>query len=111
MQGTVVFTQVVERPARKLIELIDEGNALNHCVGSYVDSYANGRTDILFLRRAEEPDKPWRTIEFSPTTGRMTARFPTATCRKRSPLRHLPPISAGWRNFKQKWTTRRARVR
>ena len=62
---------LILRPARQLIELIDEGNALSHCVGSYIDGYAEGRTDILFLRKAEEPDKPWRTIEFSPTTGRM----------------------------------------
>lgn len=65
------FDGLILRPARKLIELIDEGNALSHCVGSYIDGYASGRTDILFLRPEEEPDKPWRTIEFSPTTGRM----------------------------------------
>ena len=62
---------LILRPARKLIELIDEGNALGHCVGGYVEGYAGGRTDILFLRHEEAPDKPWRTIEFSPATGRM----------------------------------------
>lgn len=65
------YEGLVLRPARKLIELIDEGNALGHCVGGYVDSYADGRTDILFLRQKDEPDKPWRTVEFSPVTGRM----------------------------------------
>lgn len=65
------YDGLVLRPAKKLIELIDEGNALGHCVGHYVDSYADGRTDILFLRQKNEPDKPWRTVEFSPTTGRM----------------------------------------
>lgn len=65
------YDGLVLRPARKLIELIDEGNALGHCVGNYVDSYADGRTDILFLRQKDEPDKPWRTVEFRPTTGRM----------------------------------------
>lgn len=65
------FDGLILRPARKLIELIDEGNVLSHCVGGYIDGYASGRTDILFLRQEEEPDKPWRTIEFSPTTGRM----------------------------------------
>lgn len=65
------FDGLVLRPARRLIELIDEGNALSHCVGGYAGSYAEGRTDICFLRHADEPDKPWRTIEFNPNTGRL----------------------------------------
>ena len=56
------------RPARQLTELIDEGNTLSHCVGSYMKSYAEGDTDICFLRRAESPDTPWRTIELRPDT-------------------------------------------
>ena len=31
-------------------ELVQEGNNLNHCVGSYVDNVVEGRTTILFLR-------------------------------------------------------------
>ena len=62
---------LVLRPARRLIELIDEGNALSHCVGGYVASYADGRTDICFLRKVEESDKPWRTVEFDPNSGRL----------------------------------------
>ena len=30
--------------------LVQEGNNLNHCVGSYVDNVVEGRTTILFLR-------------------------------------------------------------
>lgn len=62
---------LILRPARDLKELINEGNALRHCVGTYIARYAEGQTDILFLRRAEEPDKPWRTIEISPHNGRI----------------------------------------
>lgn len=65
------YNGLILRPARKLIELIDEGNVLGHCVGGYVERYAGGGTDILFLRPADKPDIPWRTIEFSPVTGRM----------------------------------------
>ena len=62
---------LVLRPARTLMELINESNALSHCVASYIEGYAEGRTDICFLRRAEEPDRPWRTIEISPRTGEV----------------------------------------
>lgn len=62
---------LILRPATSGIELINEGMALNHCVGGYVESYAEGRCDICFLREASEPDKPWRTIEFNPRTGRI----------------------------------------
>lgn len=57
------------RPAYSGVELINEGNALHHCVGGYIDRYADGRTDICFLRRTDAPDKPWRTIEINPKTG------------------------------------------
>ena len=62
---------LILRPAHSGIELIEEGNALNHCVGNYIESYASGRTDICFLRKADEPDRPWRTIEIDPDTGRV----------------------------------------
>lgn len=96
------FGGLILRPARKLIELIDEGNALNHCVGSYVDSYADGRTDILFLRRAEEPDKPWRTIEFSPTTGRMTQDRGFGNDRRGMAPELRAELDAFWQAFAQK---------
>lgn len=40
-----------------------EGALLNHCVGGYINSIASGSKTILFLRRKEEPDKPFYTIE------------------------------------------------
>lgn len=44
-------------------DLISEGNTLHHCVGSYVDAVIQDETSILFLRKKEEPDKPFFTIE------------------------------------------------
>lgn len=62
---------LVLRPARSAVELIQEGNALHHCVGGYIERYAAGKTDICFLRRADAPDTPWRTIEIRPDTGEV----------------------------------------
>lgn len=46
-------------------EIINEGKRLNHCVGSYADRHAKGRLTILFLRKANEPNVPYYTMEVS----------------------------------------------
>lgn len=53
------------RPARTSIELINEGKALSHCVGTYANRYAKGTTNICFIRKTAKPDKPYFTIEIS----------------------------------------------
>ncbi len=52
------------RPARSSIELIEEGTELGHCVAThYTETYASGNTIILLVRRINEPDKPYFTVE------------------------------------------------
>ena len=54
---------------RRCIDIILEGRALHHCAGSsdrYFDRIRQHETYICFLRRAEEPDKPYYTIEVEP---------------------------------------------
>lgn len=51
------------RPAASNKELFDEGKSLNHCVGGYAQRYADGQTDILVVRKASDPDKPFYTME------------------------------------------------
>lgn len=62
---------LVLRPFDSLSEVILEGRALNICIGSYARSYAQGGTVLCCLRREEEPDAPWRAVEFSPATGKL----------------------------------------
>ena len=45
-------------------ELVKEGNALSHCVASYIGRVANGESLILFLRKKEQPDQSFITIEW-----------------------------------------------
>ena len=49
----------------KFSDIINEGKALCHCVGGYAKRHANGSTNIFFIRKASEPDKPYFTIEVS----------------------------------------------
>lgn len=46
-----------------LDDIVAEGQALHHCVGSYVDKVAARKTMILFLRRSEDVEKPFYTVE------------------------------------------------
>lgn len=47
-------------------EIITEGATLNHCVGGYCERVARGECIILFLRKIEEVDKPFFTVEIRP---------------------------------------------
>lgn len=44
-------------------DIVREGKIQNHCVGGYADRHAEGKLHILFLRKIEEPDKPYYTME------------------------------------------------
>ena len=51
------------RPAESAEELIREGAENHTCVGNYIERYASGRTNILFIRRKDSPDVPFFTVE------------------------------------------------
>lgn len=61
---------------RSYAEIIDEGQMQHHCVGScgghYMDNMARRKTWIVFLRRKENPGKPWYTVE---TDGKTVLQF------------------------------------
>ena len=44
-------------------EIRKEGNAQHHCVATYMDRMIAGETCILFIRKKEEPDKSYYTVE------------------------------------------------
>lgn len=46
-------------------EIRAEGEALHHCVGGYVERVAKGETNIFFVRKADEPDKSYFTMEWN----------------------------------------------
>lgn len=54
------FSIVVPKEMNKITK---EGVYLHHCVGGYISRVAEGRTNILFLRKNEEIDIPFFTIE------------------------------------------------
>lgn len=44
-------------------EIVDEGKAMQHCVGGYAGRHMEGTLTILFLRMSTKPDKSLYTIE------------------------------------------------
>lgn len=49
---------------QKAEDIVEEGKKLHHCVAGYIPSVANGSTLILFLRKREAINKPFRTLEW-----------------------------------------------
>lgn len=45
-------------------DLVNEGEALHHCVATYAERVAKKQTIILFIRKEEEPNKPYYTLEW-----------------------------------------------
>jgi len=61
--------EYIIRPAKNAAEIIEEGRVLHHCVGgdNYLSAHAKGTGIILFLRKADEADTPFCTIEIRGT--------------------------------------------
>lgn len=67
------FNGLCIRPAHSCAELRAEGEALSHCVGraSYAEKMAAGRTAIFFIRKKDEEETPYATLEIDLTTKRV----------------------------------------
>lgn len=65
LEGQYQFTKygLTVLPPKTASEIVAEGHALHHCVGGYVSRVADKECVILFLRKENEPDIPFYTIE------------------------------------------------
>lgn len=50
-------------------EIISEGAKLSHCVGGYVERHASEKTTILFIRKRNDPETPYFTLEINIKSG------------------------------------------
>ena len=51
------------RPAASQQDLTDEGNHLHHCVSTYGQRHAEGKSAIFFIRRKSRPGESYYTLE------------------------------------------------
>ena len=57
------FKGIVIKAPDDAMEIIDEGHALHHCVGGYLEKVAKGQTTILFIRDEKDIKTPLATME------------------------------------------------
>ncbi|EGG33421.1 PcfJ domain-containing protein [Paenibacillus sp. HGF5] len=57
------YNGFIVRAAKSAKEIIDEGKALSHCVGNYASDHADGKTNILMIRKVADPETPFYTME------------------------------------------------
>ena len=55
-------------------EIVREGKTLHHCVGGYAARHIEGKTTILFLRKARTPGRSFLTIELYEDRGKIGIR-------------------------------------
>lgn len=79
----------------KLTELKTEGEILHHCVGTYIDRVAAGKTMIFFIRKEADPDTPYYTLEWN---GKLIQ------CRGKHNCEMTPEVKAFAELFSEKMT-------
>ena len=67
------------RQPKSIEEIAHEGKVLRNCVGGYAERHAKGITNILFIRKKSEPDKPYYTLELS-TQGKIIQCYGKRNC-------------------------------
>lgn len=50
-------------PPRSVEDFLNEGKTLHHCIAQYISKHANKKCDIYFVRKKENPQEPFVTVE------------------------------------------------
>ena len=70
------------RPVSSQRELIAEGDALHHCVKSYANKHASGRSAIFLIRRTCSPWTPFFTLELDEASLDVLQNRGRCNCRR-----------------------------
>ncbi len=82
-------------------EIVHEGKTLQHCVGGYAPRHIEGKTTILFLRKAKRPGRPFLTIELTTDHGKTSIKQIHGYRNERYDGAVDPGIRFGW--FLETW--------
>lgn len=80
------------RPLRSSADFLKESSVLNHCVKTYIDRCANGKTNIFGIRRSGDPKTPYFTLQLS-NDGKVITNLGKNNCQ--------PPKEV--KNFVNQW--------
>lgn len=81
-------------PLSNVRDFVNESNELHHCVKTYMKRCSKGETNIFVLRKADEPEKPYFTVNISNDGHLIQNRG----------LRNCPPPKEV-QNFVKRWLT------
>ena len=81
-------------PLSNVRDFINESNELHHCVKTYIERCSKGETNIFVLRKADQPEKPYFTVNIS-NDGHLIQNRGSHNC--------PPPKEV--QNFVKKWLT------
>ena len=84
------------RPAASQKELTDEGNRLSHCVGTYGEKHAEGKTAIFFIRRSSRPKEPYYTLEFDEKKFEVRQNRGKRNCPRTPEVRDFEELWLSW---------------
>lgn len=90
---------ILIRPVANERELIDEGEALEHCVARYAESYCKKQASIMLIRRIEAPEKPWYTLNLDEKSLRVIENRGFGNC---NPTEEVQVFVEAWLEFLQK---------
>lgn len=96
------------RPCRTQAELIAEGKALHHCVASYAEDHAKGRTAIFFIRKADAPDDPFFTLDLNEKKLAVRQNRGLRNCARTAEVQAFEAAWLDWARRKQ--TKRKTRI-
>lgn len=87
-KGGLVIT-----PANSVDDLINESKALNHCVKTYADRYADGKTSIFLIRKKDDVLTPYYTLELK--NGKINQVRGMHNC---DPIEEVKKFICSWAN-------------
>lgn len=83
-------------PAGSRAELQNEADTLHHCVWTYAQRHANGKTAIFFIRRTVEPWKPYYTLELDENKLEVRQNRGLRNCGKTAAVQAFEDLWIGW---------------
>lgn len=83
------------RPVMSAEELYQEGQKLHHCVYSYLDRFVTAKTAIFLIRKEDDPETPFFTLELDEANMVVRQNRGLRNCAR------TPEVQA----FEEKWLT------
>ena len=87
---------LIIRPAASQQELNDEGKQLGHCVGTYADKHASGRSSIFFIRHADNQEKSYFTLELDEKQLKVLQNRGKGNCDRTDEVKRFEAVWLSW---------------